>query len=82
MAEPEHLLFEVEAEQDGGILALVPELPGVMAYGETRSEAIRKAKRIASQVLAEMRSGASEEVPNALRLERLVLAGQVQRHKS
>lgn len=59
--------LEVEREEDGRILASVPDLPGVMAYGQTRDEAIRKVKAIALQVLADMiESG--EEVPEPLRV--------------
>jgi len=44
-----------------------PDLPRVMAYGNTEEEAIRKVKAIALQVLADMiESG--EEVPPALRV--------------
>lgn len=43
----------VEREEDGRILASVPDLPGVMAYGQSSDEAIRKVKAIALQVLAE-----------------------------
>ena len=58
---------EVEREADGRILASVPDLPGVMAYGASEGEAIRKVKSIALQVLADMiESG--EEVPEPLRL--------------
>ena len=58
----EPIRVEVESEEDGRILASVPDLPGVMAYGITETEAVRKVKTIALQVLAEMiESG--EEVP-------------------
>ena len=58
----EPIRVEVESEEDGRILASVPDLPGVMAYGITETEAVRKVKTIALQVLAEMiESG--EEAP-------------------
>jgi len=38
------LRIEVEREEDGRLLASVPDLPGVMTYGETEEEAIRKVK--------------------------------------
>ncbi len=47
------LEVETEREEDGRWLAAVPALPGVMAYGATPDEAVRKAKAIALQVLAE-----------------------------
>ncbi|MBI3683892.1 MAG: type II toxin-antitoxin system HicB family antitoxin [Acidobacteria bacterium] len=60
------LRIEVEQEEDGRLLASVPELPGVMAYGETEEEAVRRAKAVALQILADMiESG--EEVPESLR---------------
>jgi predicted RNase H-like HicB family nuclease len=52
----------MDREEDGRILASVPDLPGVMAYGSTEDETVRKVKSIALQVLADMiESG--EEVP-------------------
>jgi predicted RNase H-like HicB family nuclease len=44
---------EVEQEEDGRMLASVQDLPGVMAYGVTEAEAVRKARAIALQVLAD-----------------------------
>ncbi len=67
MAEVHPLRIEIEREEDGRWLAAVPELPGVMAYGGTQDEAVRKAKAVALQILADMiESG--EEVPEPLRL--------------
>ncbi len=58
--QPIHI--EVEREEDGRILASVPDLPGVMGYGHDEVEAVRKVKSIALQVLADM-IGNGEEVP-------------------
>jgi predicted RNase H-like HicB family nuclease len=67
MVTIEPLRVETEREEDGRILASIPDLPGVMAYGLTEIEAVRKVKAIALQVLAEMiESG--EEVPAPLRV--------------
>jgi predicted RNase H-like HicB family nuclease len=67
MVNIEPIRVEVEREEDGRILASVPELPGVMAYGIDEEEAVRKVKSIALQVLADMiESG--EEVPESLRM--------------
>lgn len=67
MVEIQPIRVEVEREDDGRILASVPDLPGVMAYGETHEDAVRKVKAIALQVLADMiESG--EDVPETLRL--------------
>jgi predicted RNase H-like HicB family nuclease len=53
MVEIEPIRVEIDREDDGRILASVPDLPGVMAYGATEDEAIRKVKSIALQVLAD-----------------------------
>ena len=47
------LTIEYEREEDGRWLAEVPELPGVLAYGDTASEAMAKAEALALRVLAE-----------------------------
>ena len=67
MVSIDPIRVEVEREEDGRILASVPDLPGVMAYGANESEAIRKVKTIALQVLADMIEG-GEEVPEPLRV--------------
>ena len=67
MAEIHPLQVETEREEDGRWLAAVPALPGVMAYGATSEEAVRKAKAIALQILADMiESG--EELPEPFKL--------------
>jgi predicted RNase H-like HicB family nuclease len=58
------LTVEVEQEVDGRWLAEVPELPGVLAYGPTRSEAVSRAEALALRVLAD-RIEAGEAVPQA-----------------
>ena len=45
--------IECEREEDGRWLAEVPQLPGVLAYGSTRDEAMAKAQVLALRVLAE-----------------------------
>ena len=45
--------IEVEQEADGRWIAEVPELPGVMAYGKTREEAVRRAQALSLRVLAD-----------------------------
>jgi predicted RNase H-like HicB family nuclease len=44
---------ELEREDDGRWLAEVPDLPGVMTYGQTRDEAVAKVQALALRVLAE-----------------------------
>jgi predicted RNase H-like HicB family nuclease len=45
--------IEVEQETDGRWIAEVLELPGAMAYGATRDDAIARAKALALRALAE-----------------------------
>jgi predicted RNase H-like HicB family nuclease len=67
VVEIQPIRVEIDFEEDGRILASVPDLPGVMAYGNTEAEAIRKVKSIALQVLADMiESG--EDVPDPLKV--------------
>jgi predicted RNase H-like HicB family nuclease len=48
-----NLQIEVEREDDGRWLTEAPELPGVLAYGQTREEAIARVKALALRVLAD-----------------------------
>ena len=52
MAE-QPLRVELEQESDGRWLAEVVELPGVLAYGATRDEALAKAEALALRVIAD-----------------------------
>ena len=45
--------IECEREDDGRWLAEVPQLPGVLAYGDTSEEAMSRAEVLALRVLAE-----------------------------
>ncbi len=47
------LKIEIDREDDGRWIAEVPNLPGVMAYGRTRAEAISRVKALALRVLAD-----------------------------
>lgn len=44
---------EIEREDDGRWIGEVVDLPGVLAYGGTREEAVAKAKALAFRVLAD-----------------------------
>jgi predicted RNase H-like HicB family nuclease len=44
---------ETEKEDDGRWIAEVPELPGVLVYGETREQARANAQALALRVVAE-----------------------------
>jgi predicted RNase H-like HicB family nuclease len=66
MADIHPLWIDVEREEDSRLLASVPELPGVMAYGDSEEKAVRKVKAVALEILADMiESG--EEVPESLK---------------
>ena len=47
------LSIESEREDDGRWLAEVPQLPGCLAYGATREEALSRAQALALRVLAD-----------------------------
>lgn len=46
--------IEIEPENDGRWIAEVVDLPGVLAYGQSREEAVNKVKALALRVLADM----------------------------
>jgi len=54
--------IEIEREEDGRWIAEIPDLPGVMVYGDSRNEAILKAEALALRVLAD-RLEHGEEIP-------------------
>jgi len=59
--------LECELEEDGRWLAEVPELPGVLAYGASRDEAMTRAEILALRVLAE-RLEHEENGPHAINI--------------
>ncbi|MCC6317155.1 MAG: type II toxin-antitoxin system HicB family antitoxin [Gemmatimonadaceae bacterium] len=61
------LIIEIEPEADGRWLAEVPTLPGVMAYGTTRTDAVARVQAVALRVLAEKLEH-GEAVPELLDL--------------
>ncbi len=48
-----NLTIETEQEDDGRWIAEVSALPGVMAYGASRDEALARVKALALRLLAE-----------------------------
>jgi predicted RNase H-like HicB family nuclease len=54
--------IELERETDGRWIAEVPDLPGVLAYGQSREEAVRRAQALTLRVLAE-RLEFNEQLP-------------------
>ncbi|MCX8091898.1 MAG: type II toxin-antitoxin system HicB family antitoxin [Verrucomicrobiae bacterium] len=59
-----NLRIEIDREADGRWIAEVSDLPGVMAYGETRDMALARVKALALRVIAD-RLENGENVPAA-----------------
>lgn len=51
--EMPRLAVELEPEEDGRWIAEIRSLPGVLAYGSTREEALSRVEALAIVVLAE-----------------------------
>ena len=47
------LRIELEQEDDGRWIAEIPEVPGVLVYGLTRQEAVRRAQALCLRALAD-----------------------------
>jgi predicted RNase H-like HicB family nuclease len=47
------MLIELEREEDGRWIAEIPALPGAMAYGRSRSEALAKVEALVLRILAD-----------------------------
>ncbi len=62
-----NLTLECEQEADGRWLAEVPQLSGVLAYGTSSDDAMKKAQVLALRVLAE-RLEHGEAVPVSITL--------------
>ncbi len=45
--------IEIEREEDGRWIADVPDLPGVLVYGQSREEAISKVEALALRIIAD-----------------------------
>ena len=58
----ERLRIEIEQEADGRWIAEIPDLPGVLAYGSSREDAIQKAEALALRALAD-RLDHGESIP-------------------
>jgi predicted RNase H-like HicB family nuclease len=55
---------EVEQEDDGRWLAEASQLPGVLAYGQTREEAVSRVQALALRVLADERDHGKQAAPS------------------
>jgi len=61
--------LECEQEDDGRWIAEVPELPGVLSYGDSAADAMSKAEMLALRVIADrLENGDSEPVSISLSL--------------
>jgi len=60
--EDNSMRVEIDREDDGRWIAEVPDLPGVMVYGQNREEAISKVQALALRVIAE-RLDQGEPIP-------------------
>ncbi len=45
--------IEVEQEEDGRFIAEAPAIPGALAYGRTRQEAVRRVQALVLRVIAD-----------------------------
>ena len=45
--------IEIEREDDGRWIAEAPDIPGVMAYGVNRQDAVAKVEALALRIIAE-----------------------------
>jgi predicted RNase H-like HicB family nuclease len=59
--------IEIEQEQDGRWLGEIPDLPGVLAYGGNREEALARVKALALRVMAD-RLEHGEAIPGLLQV--------------
>ena len=48
-----HLKIETEREEDGRWIAELPDLPGAMAYGDTRENAVANVQALAFRIAAD-----------------------------
>ncbi|MDQ3632919.1 MAG: type II toxin-antitoxin system HicB family antitoxin [Acidobacteriota bacterium] len=60
-----NLAIEIEQEDDGRWIAEIDALNGVLVYGETREDAIKKVKTLAFRVIAD-RLENGESLPQEL----------------
>jgi predicted RNase H-like HicB family nuclease len=63
-------IIETELENDGRWIAEIPQVPGALAYGATKEEAINKAYAIALRSVADDVEHSDKAPPNSISLER------------
>jgi len=59
--------IEIEQEEDGRLIAEIPDIPGAMSYGSTKDDAIARAEALALRALAD-RLENGEPIPDVTRL--------------
>lgn len=62
--------IETEVETDGRWIAEIPQVPGALAYGSTKEEAVNKAYAIALRSVADDVEHSDDAPPNSISLER------------
>jgi predicted RNase H-like HicB family nuclease len=65
-------VIETELETDGRWIAEIPQVPGALAYGATKEEAVNKAYAIALRSIADDVEHSDEAPPNTISLVRSI----------
>jgi len=60
--------IETEQETDGRWIAEINDIPGVLAYGETKEQAERNAYTLALRVIADRVEQSSQTVPHSIQV--------------
>jgi predicted RNase H-like HicB family nuclease len=63
-------IVETELEEDGRWIAEIPQVPGALAYGATKEEAVNKAYAIALRSVADDVEHSNVAPPSSISLER------------
>jgi predicted RNase H-like HicB family nuclease len=63
---------EIERETDGRWIAEITEVPGALAYGATKEEAVNKAYAIALRSVADDVENSTGDPPSSIRFDRVV----------
>jgi predicted RNase H-like HicB family nuclease len=69
-SEDLRFIIETEQETDGRWIAEISQVPGALAYGKTKEEAINKAYAIALRSVADDVEHSQQEPPHSISLER------------
>ena len=63
------LTIRLDRQQDGRWIAEVPELPGVLALAYTRDTALRQAKALALEVIADLAALGDSDIADAIHFD-------------